>query len=205
MRCYKQDKEQGFTLIELLIAMALALIIIAALSGAFISQRKTLNTQDQVSEMIQGARAAMEMIAHEIKMAGFDPTDSGNFSIPYNSNTSIIDIYADVKDGDGSVTTSWGSMEHITYSKAAGENIIRRNTNTGGGAQPFAENIQSFTVNYYKADGTPTTTAADIRQIRITIEARTAEEDPDYTHPIYGNGYRTYTLTSRVTPPNLDF
>jgi type IV pilus assembly protein PilW len=202
MRYTTENRENGFTLIELLIAMALALVVIGALSGAFVSQRKALNTQEQVSEMIQGARAAMDMISSEIKMAGYDPTDSGNFSIPYNANSSIIDIYADVIDGDGSVTTSTGSTEHITYSKASGENIIRRNTNTGGGAQPFAENIQSFMVAYFDANGSATTTSADIRAIKITITARTAKTDPDYST---NSGYRTYTLTSLVTPPNLDF
>ena len=204
MKNSPENREQGFTLIELLIAMALALIIIAALSGAFISQRKTLITQDQVSEMIQGARAAMDMISREVKMAGYDPTDSGNFLIPYNSDSFTIDIYADVTDPpDGVVDTGTGSKEHITYSKAAGENIIKRNTNTGGGAQPFAENIQSFTVGYFDANGAATTTAADIREIKITIETSTEQEDPNYTHPTNGDGYRTYKLTSSVTPPNL--
>ncbi|MDZ7696964.1 MAG: prepilin-type N-terminal cleavage/methylation domain-containing protein [Deltaproteobacteria bacterium] len=65
-----KNRERGFTLIELLIAMALALVIITALSSAFISQRKTYAIQEQVSEMIQGARAAMDMIGRETKNGG---------------------------------------------------------------------------------------------------------------------------------------
>jgi hypothetical protein len=42
----------------------------------------------------------------------------------------------------------------------------------------------------------------DIRQIKITITARTAKPDPDYTA---NGGYRTYTLTSYLTPRNLAF
>jgi len=71
---YKEKREKGFTLVELLIAMALALVIITALSSAFISQRKTYAVQEQVSEMVQNARAAMDMITREVKMAGYDPT-----------------------------------------------------------------------------------------------------------------------------------
>jgi type IV pilus assembly protein PilW len=208
---FKANREQGFTLIELLIAMAISLVIIAALSSAFISQRKTYAVQEQVSEMVQGARAAMDMISRELKMAGYDPTNSGNFPLPYNSDSSTIDIYADVTDPpDGAVSTSTGSKEHITYSKASGENIIRRNTNTGAGNQQFALNIQSITFTYWDDADPPNeiTSAAnesEIRSVKIEIEAKTAEEDPNYTHPTNGDGYRTYTLTSRVTPPNLSF
>ena len=229
MREIIANREEGFTLIELLIAMALALVIISALSTAFISQRKTYVVQENVSEMVQTARAAMDTIAREVKMAGLAPTghdkkfEDGTATvqtsplmqrknpsgarfvgIPYNSDSSVINIYADIQ-GDGAISTSTGSTDHITYSKMTGEYVIKRNTNTGGSAQPFAENILSFSVAYLDEDGTSTTTVADIRQIHITITARTAHPDPDYTHPTNGDGYRTYTLTSRITPPNLAF
>jgi len=208
-RHHSKNTEKGFTLIELLIAMALALVIIGALSNAFVSQRKTYAVQEQVSEMIQNARAAMDMVTREIKMAGYNPTGtlqktdstaSDFVGIPYNSVSSTIDVYADI-DGDGFTT---GSKDHITYSKATGEEIIRRNTNTGGGAQPLAENIQSFTIEYKKGDGTAANTSADILSIIITVEAKSGQEDPNYTDPTYGDGYRRYKLTSYVTPPNLD-
>lgn len=64
-----QNKEQGFTLIELLISMALALIVITALASAFISQRKTYAVQEQITAMTQDARAALDMISREAKMA----------------------------------------------------------------------------------------------------------------------------------------
>lgn len=196
-----KNSERGFTLVELLIAMAIALVVLTSISSAFIMQRKTYDVQEQITEMTQGARAALDMISREVKMAGYDPTGSGSFSLPYNSITSTIDIYADA-DGDGSVTTTTGSKDHITYSKATGGEIITRNTNTGSGAQPFAENIQSFTIAYYDAGGVATATTANVRQIKITITAKAAKPDPNYSP---NSGYRTCTLTSYVTPPNLDF
>ena len=184
-----EKKEQGFTLIELLIAMALALIMITSISGAFISQRKAYDTQEQVAEMVQGARAAMDMISREVKMAGYDPTGAGIVGIPYNATQ--LEILTDL-NGDGDTSDT---HEDITYTYDSGNKQIDRDT--GGGAQPFAENIQAFTFEYYDIDGNTTTTAADIRQIDITITARTSKPDPD-------TGYRTYTLSSYVTPQNLD-
>jgi len=188
-----QNKEQGFTLIELLIAMALALIVITSLSSAFISQRKTYAVQEQITAMVQDARAALDMISREVKMAGYDPTGAGIVGIPYS--TDQLEIRADL-NGDGD--TLVGSNEIITYTEDSGNKQIDRATGSSGSAQPFAENIQSFAFEYYDADQATTTTAADIRQIKITITARTSESDPDY------GGHRTYTLTSYVTPPNLD-
>ena len=69
-KCCYSKKDSGFTLIELLIAMALGLIVIGALSSAFLSQFKTFDTQEQVTEMIQDARATMDMISREVKDGG---------------------------------------------------------------------------------------------------------------------------------------
>jgi len=221
----KKEKDSGFTLIELLIAMAIALVVIGSLSSAFVSQRKTFDAQEQVTEMIQGARAAMDMISCEVRMAGFaptgydrqfeddptvaqtapkmqriDPTAARFVGIPYSATQ--LQVLADIDDnagtgvGDGDTSDA---HENITYTYDSANKQIDRNT--GAGAQPFAENIQAFTFLYYDKNGTATTTVADIRQIEITVTARTSEPDPDYGQ---NSGYRTYTLSSYVTPPNLD-
>jgi hypothetical protein len=36
--------------------------------------------------------------------------------------------------------------------------------------------------------------------VSISITARTAKPDPNYTS---NSGYRTYTVTATITPPNL--
>jgi type IV pilus assembly protein PilW len=196
-----KNKESGFTLVELLIAMTIGLIILAALSSTFLMQRKTYDIQEQIVEMVQTARAAMDMMSREIRMAGYDPTGTGFDGIPYNADPSTVDVYADLNDIPG-IDNPTGSYEHITYSYDSANNQIDRNTNTGGGNKPFAENIDDFNVLYQDADGNATATTADIRQIKITITARTSKADADYSA---NNGYRTHTLTSFITPRNLAF
>ena len=206
--CYSlENKESGFTLVELLIAMTIGLIILAALSSTFLMQRKIYDVQEQIVEMVQTARAAMDMMTREIRMAGYDPkrvnsdSDTSNdFSgITHNADSSIIDIYSD-NNGNGSIDNPTGSYEHITYLYDSANKLIRRNTNTGGGNQPFAENIEKFEVLYLKDNGDPAITSDNIRQIQITITARTSKADADY---LANNGYRTHTLTSLITPRNL--
>ncbi len=204
-----KNKELGFTLVELLIAMTIGLVILAALSSTFLMQRKIYDVQEQIAEMVQTARAAMDMMTREIRMAGYDPAGvnsdmdtSNDFNgIPYNADTSTIDVYTDLNNIPG-IDNPSGSYEHITYLYDSANNQIDRNTNTGSGNQPFAENIDEFSVLYQNSDGNATTTTANIRQIKITITARTSRPDPDYSA---NNGYRTYILTSFVTPRNLAF
>lgn len=206
--------EHGFTLIELLIAMTIALVVITSISSAFISQRKTYAVQEQISEMQQNARAAMDMMSREIRMAGYDPsgtlqrndpTEAGGIpfvGIPYDATQ--LEIVGDL-DGDGGTTNANEVIIYKFYnaSDANYPNQIKRKTGSGY-FQPFVENIEAFTFQYLDANGSVTTTTADIRQIDITITARTAEQDPDYSDPTYSDGYRRYTLTSFITPPNLD-
>jgi type IV pilus assembly protein PilW len=140
-----KNKESGFTLVELLIAMTIGLIILAALSSTFLMQSKIYDVQEQIVEMVQTARAAMDMMSREIRMAGYDPTGAGFDGIPYNMDPSTIDVYADLNDIPG-IDNPTGSYEHITYLYDDANNQIDRNTNTGGGNQPFAENIDDFKV-----------------------------------------------------------
>ena len=201
-----KNRESGFSLVELLIAMTIGLIILAALSSTFLMQRKTYDIQEQIVEMVQTARAAMDMMTMEIRMAGYydstvatmqrsNPAGADFVGIPYN--TSQLQVVADLNDDgetDGSITDD-DRNEDITYSYDAANLQIDRNT--GGGNQPFAENIQLLTFNYLDSAGSATTTTADIRQIKITITVRSAKPDSDY------GGYRTHTLTSFIRPRNL--
>ena len=219
-RYIKNGKDNGFTLIELLIAMVIALVVLTSIASAFISQRKTYAVQEQIAEMIQTARASMDMITREIRMAGYapsgtlqknDPTETGGIpfvGIPYDTSQLeiVVDIDDDAGNGEGDGDTG-DPNEDIVYrfydaTDSTYPNQIKRRTGSGF-FQPFAENIEAFTFAYLDADGNATTTTADIRQIQVTITARTAEQDPDYSDPTYSDGYRRYSLTSQITPPNL--
>ena len=211
MNYYDRNNESGFTLIELLIAMTIGLIILTALSSTFLMQRKIYDIQEQVVEMVQNARAAMDMMTREIRMAGYDPTGAGFDGITYDADQ--LQIQANIDDDEDIINTdgSYDDNENITYAyydeNSAYPYQIKRKTGNGDFIS-FAENIQSFTFVYLKADGvTEVTTTADndkIRQIKITITAKTTKPDPDYTHPTDGDHYRRYTLTSVITPRNLD-
>ena len=72
---------RGFTLVELLIAMAVSGILMTGVYSAFKTQQDSYLAQEQVAEVQQNMRASMDFITRDLRMAGFDPTESGNFSI----------------------------------------------------------------------------------------------------------------------------
>ena len=196
---YLKRGSQGFTLVEVLIAMAIGGILLGAVVSTFILQSRSYDVQEQMTEMVQTARAAMDMIGREVRMAGYDPTGAGFEGIPYHGQQ--LQLLADLRganptdppDGDTS-----DPNENIIYSYDADNLQIDRNT--GGGNQPFAENIESFAFTYLDEDGCLTTNAAHIRQISVTITVRAARPDPEYAPQ---GGYRSFTLASLITPANL--
>ncbi|MDD5724078.1 MAG: prepilin-type N-terminal cleavage/methylation domain-containing protein [Syntrophales bacterium] len=185
------ESDRGFTLVEMLIAMTVGLVLLGAMYGVFTLHNKTFGTQEQIAEMQQNARATMDLMIREVRMAGYNPAEISFDGTTYN--VSQLQVRADL-DGDGTIT----GQENVIYKhNSVSEQITR---NIGSGDQPLLENAQAFTFDYLDSSGNSTTTSADIRQIRITITARTANPDPNYA--AYG-GYRRYTLTSIVSPRNL--
>ena len=192
-----------------MIAMTIGLIILAALSSTFLMQRKIYVVQEQIVEMVQTARAAMDMMTREIRMAGYDPSGlvgAGIVSATSNSINFTLDITDDAGTGPPDGDTG-DSNENITYSlyTADGVQKLGRISRVTADNQPVAEHVQSLEFQYWDEDGalllTPVS-AADVRRIKVTIEVRTAKPDSDYTP---NGGYRTYTLTSFITPRNLAF
>lgn len=65
------SKSKGVTLIELLIALVISSILIAALYRTFVGQQKIYGVQEQVADMQQNVRVAINRMMSEIRMAGF--------------------------------------------------------------------------------------------------------------------------------------
>lgn len=190
----KRHSKDGFSLIELMVSIAISGIALAAITTTFASQSQSYDVQEQLVEMQQNARAAMDIITREVRMAGYSPTGASFDGVHYHGDK--IHIRADLNaDGDHN-----DENEDTMYSYDAANLRIQRSVNAG--EQLLADNIQAFTLAYLDNNGNATTNSADIRQIQITITARTAEIDRNYP---FNSGYHTYSLTSLVTPRNLAY
>jgi prepilin-type N-terminal cleavage/methylation domain-containing protein len=95
-------------------------------------------------------------------------------------------------------------VKAITYTLglSGGKPALRRNENTGGGAQPVAENIESLQFTYFDKDGNVTANPSDIRLVKLTVIAKTDRSDPEYKG---GDGYRRRILSSHIQVRNMGF
>ena len=196
MHRLKLTKTEGFTLIELMVSMGIGMVVLAAVTTTFMLQTKVYNAQQQINEMEQNARGVLDVITRELKMAGYKP-NGGSFSGVTYSTTQLM-IQTDL-DASGGISSSTTANEQITYAYDSTNKQITRAVGTGS-ALVLADNIAAFTFSYLDSTGASTTTSANIRQVSISITARTANPDPNYTS---NGGYRTYTVTATITPPNL--
>ncbi|MCY4612322.1 MAG: prepilin-type N-terminal cleavage/methylation domain-containing protein [Nitrospira sp.] len=193
--------QKGVTLTELMIALALGLLTIGAVYSVHLSQVKRQIVQEDVLAMQQTARASLDMMAREIRMAGYDPmgvnrdADSSNDFYGLDYHPTELHVRADL-NGNG-VTTD--SKESIVYLYDDSTSTLRRKVGRGG-RQPVAEHIEDLTFSYRDALGRSTTHAPSIRAVDVEVTARSAHADSHYPE---NGGYRTWTIRSRIVPRNL--
>jgi len=74
--------KKGITLVELLVALVICGIVVAGIYRVMIAQNKAYTVQDQVVEVQQNIRNAMEIMVRDLRMNGFD----------YDNSTSLVQI-----------------------------------------------------------------------------------------------------------------
>lgn len=227
------NNQKGFTLIEMMMALAIGTMITAATYATYSSQQKAYQTQDQVAEMQQNLRAAFYLIIEEIQMAGYDPEDSGTFSVT-SAMTGRIQFETD-KDEDGILDSNEtidlglsptfdANGDGIPDADSDGDGVpdpvdIGIQTGGAGGFQDIAENIQAVEFSYLDSAGTnlaiPPPDLSAIRSVQITILAIAERSDPKFINSIiyttpsgqnwgpYNDNFRRRLLTTTIKCRNL--
>jgi type IV pilus assembly protein PilW len=71
LHCYGRRGSRGVTLIELMVGMMLSLFIAAALGTLVLNMSRAHNELDRSSRQIENGRFAIDLLAEEIKVAGY--------------------------------------------------------------------------------------------------------------------------------------
>lgn len=174
----RERKDQGYTIMELLVAMAIVSIVMAAIISAYQLQVRSKNTQEHLTDMNQTARAALEIMTHEIRTAGCDPNRTANAGILINNNDELS-FTMDIGNGGADPNTAFqpdgdtdDPNEQVRYAINANGHLGR---DTGGGLQPLARNVDALNFVYLDENGNITATPADVRSIQVAVVARAGQ------------------------------
>ena len=208
-------RNMGFTIIELLVALSISSILIAAAYRTFTGQHKVYYVQNEVVEMQQGVRVAMDIMVRDIRMAGFKST------VALSKPITINPIEEGIRNGTDSIALQYqynGVERSITYfvdDDANEPHLIRKVTEGGNdiSADPLSNNIRDLQLTYGRdvdSNGivdqwqeNPVGWENEIIAARISVQVRSGKPDPDYIHPINGDHYRTRQLQSMVRIRNF--
>jgi len=192
----KTKQESGFTMVEFVLSAMILLLISAALFSIMAESQRSSSYQTEVHAVLDNTRIAMDTVEGYIRQASNNPCTIGGFAgvvITANPATSVqlrsdltgsarcatsscacVETNAalrDQGDPDGR-TDATGEDVTISYDSTARTVSI---TPAGGTAQPIANYISAFTLQYYNATGTeiPTGPGANVQKIKITMTGTT--------------------------------
>jgi len=115
----------GTSLVELLIASAIILLLLGAVYSVLFQTQATIESQQDMMDLRQQARVAVNQMATELRMAGYD---LGNLTEPFTgADTDQVVFVADIDAGSSEVPCGaalenavGGGAERIDYRVVAG-------------------------------------------------------------------------------------
>jgi type IV pilus assembly protein PilW len=211
MKKMKRLNRKGVTLIELLIALVICGMVAAGIYQVFIAQGKAYTVQEQVTEIQQSVRSAMEILLRDLRMAGYDN----------DSLLSTITITSPVADlSDNAITLNYEYYDKalaqyqkhtVVYWRDGGSSRLIRQLTVDDDASPqetLLENVENLNFTYgvdvNEDDALDNWVPAGsigmskVVAVRVTLTARPVQINPDHNKMISPR-----TLVSNVTLRNL--
>ena len=214
--------KKGITLIELLVALVISAITIAGIYKIFISQTKLYRVQDEVVEVQQSVRGAMEILLRDLRMTGFDDDNANSkYTVPpYDPITVVNPI---VTRGDNFITVSYeyfdrtvGSLGEyqlhtVAYALDGSSSLVRTRTVTKPNktsdtrSESLLPNVTGLNFTYGVdendddvLDSWVSAPTGRVIAVRVVLTAR-----PNQTNPDVQKMVSPRTLDSVVTMRNL--
>jgi type IV pilus assembly protein PilW len=199
MKSTSFKNESGITLLELLVALVIFGIVTGGSYRLFVAQSKAYAVQDQVVEIQQNIRSAMEILLRDLRMAGFDsdrPTSKINIANPLIVGDHSITLNYEYDDTTQFTVAYWRDgvtarmLRQLTTTTNDGINppvvsggpqdVVLENVdilNFSYGIDDAAGNEDGM-VDYWVSDST-TIGGKRIVAVRIQLTARPEPVNPD--------------------------
>lgn len=170
----------GFSLIELMVAISIVGIVLIALAGTFERSGRLYTTQNVSAALQEEVRTAVEIMAREIRMGGYDPLKTGAFGIE-QANTTHLRFTLDLDDDGAISTVGFPSCEKLSFRYSIGDQSLQMICGESTGFQDVQSLIGgSFTdtkvtaldFDYRDNQNNSTSFLSDIRGVVVTLVAQ---------------------------------
>jgi Tfp pilus assembly protein PilW len=150
------SRETGVSLIELLVAMAMGLALLSVVLSAFVSMTSGNRLSNAQQQMNEDAQSAFQILAPQIRMAGFNPLQA-RISTPERNTLSVSAIPAtEVVLGIFGCQTGFANGAVLATPPTTAAAEIWQLTCNGAGTMP------SLAVHYEADQFSPNITAASV-------------------------------------------
>jgi prepilin-type N-terminal cleavage/methylation domain-containing protein len=198
------EEKKGVTLIELLVALVICAVVIGAIYRLFIIQTRAYTVQDEVVEIQQTVRSAMEILLRDLRMTGYDD-DSAASTIAISTAIPVV--------AANSITVrfEYNLQQHDVAYWTDGALSLWRQETIDGAPQPadtLLQNVNNLGFTYgvdTDEDGSVESweKAVDVGTSKViavivTLTARSTSVNPDVQARVSPR-----TLTSAVSFRNL--
>lgn len=142
---------RGVSLIELMIGIAIGMLVVVGALSMYLSTNRTYRTAESVSRVQENARIAVELMASDIREAGFTPCGSNvevasSLNPPFNNVTSAVNGMTGFDDNVPAPGVAIGNARPL---RAANTDaiVVGASRGTGLTVQTHNEPSAVFTVN----------------------------------------------------------
>jgi type IV pilus assembly protein PilW len=212
MKAENRINARGLTLIELLIALVIFALAIGGVYRVFVFQSRAYTVQDQVVEVQQGTRSAMEILLRDLRMAGYDNDGA----------SSKVSVLNPIVVGDGSKanpiivefeyddTTRYTVAYWVEGAPLVLKRQLTRTKDDGSSTietSDLLENVEGFNLSYgidTNDDGAVESwvPAGGVGMSKVVAIRVTLTGKPDQTNPDVKNWISPRTLNTTVSLRN---
>jgi len=205
-----RPNDKGLTLIELLIGLVICAMVVAGIYRLFVAQSRAYTVQDQVVEVQQNIRSAMEVMLRDLRMTAYD-----------DDRTPLVTVAQPaIVPGDQAVTVRYelgNAPYEVRYWLEGGTTLNRQETRNGvTTTETILENVEALNFMFgvdENEDGAMDDRNANgqlddwisagsigtlkVVSVRVSLTARPTQTNPDLQN------VTPRTLVSAVTFRNL--
>lgn len=187
--------KEGFTLAEVVMALGIMLLVLTAIISLFASLNRSYTTQNVAAGVQQVARAGIDIMTRNIRMAGLNPLNLNRIGFVEAAQDRIRFQYD--TNGSGTIATNatGDDNEDLAYLLNGNNQLIRQLNGKVTSNQSLVDHVTDLTFRYLDAQDLETTELDAIRTVEVSLTV---------AEPAGRDGILSRTYATRVICRNLN-